>query len=98
MANSDMVGDSAAFRREAKAAILLVIDKTALGQASDHVGNRGAAEGQRRSNIRDTGITFLFHQFLDSLQMIFGGFRPMPVGRCLLARFRSHSLSLSHKQ
>jgi hypothetical protein len=30
--------------------------------------------------------------------MIFGGFRPMPVGRCLLARFRSHSLSLSHKQ
>ena len=43
MAHSDVIGNRASLNRQAEAAIFFIIDKTALGQPADHVGNRGSA-------------------------------------------------------
>jgi hypothetical protein len=72
---ADVLGDGATFRGEGEAAVTLVIDETAFGQATHHVGDGGSTQSKGFGEVTDPGIPEAIDQFLDPLKVILGRFR-----------------------
>ncbi len=76
----DMARHCPSLRCQRKAAVFFIVHVTAPRQPSDHVRHRRPAQAQRSRDVRNARIPFLVDQFLDSLQVVLRGFRPILVG------------------
>lgn len=74
---SDSFGHSPAVGCESETSVTLVVYKTASREPPDHVGNSGDTQPQRFGDVGHPGIAFGFDQFIDALEVIFGGFGPI---------------------
>jgi hypothetical protein len=72
VARFDMLCDLPAGGCQGEATVPLIINEAPAGQAADHVRNRRGAEMQTGSQVSYPGVSFLFDQFVNALQMILG--------------------------
>lgn len=70
VAEADVLGDAAPALGEGESPIALVGQIPELPQLFDHDADAGPAEAQFPGDVRDPGVAFLDHEFLDPFEVV----------------------------